>query len=189
MHHFRTSGIAIGFAVLLVGFASTAGVAQLRRSGPTTGEAGPAAPPSVGIPRGSGSARTPFAGVWDGSLTLGNGPAANRGHPITMVFEAMDKAARSDSSPTSTASSARSYSGATILPNDARAPHLETAVSGGEMRWKQQNSGGGFWVYSARLVTRDSIAGTVVLRDWPQLPAGERTPAGTFALARRRDRR
>ena len=53
------------------------------------------------------------------------------------------------------------------------------------MQWKQQNSGGGFWVYTGRLVTPDSVAGTVVLTDWPQLPAGQKPPAGTFALARR----
>ena len=77
------------------------------------------------------------------------------------------------------------YTGATILPNNARAPHLETTVANGEMRWKQTNSGGGFWMYSGKIVGRDSIAGTVLLKDWPQLPAGEKPPTGTFALVRR----
>ena len=92
--------------------------------------------------------------------------------PVIMVFDVADSAKST-------------YSGATILPNGASAPHLETAVSKGEMQWKQSNSGGGFWVYSGRLVTPDSIAGTAVLRDWPQLPAGEKPPAGTFSIVRR----
>jgi hypothetical protein len=77
------------------------------------------------------------------------------------------------------------YSGATILPNGARAPHLETAVVNGEMRWKQENSGGGFWMYAGKIVRQDSIAGTVHLKDWPQLPPGAKPPTGTFALVRR----
>jgi hypothetical protein len=77
------------------------------------------------------------------------------------------------------------YSGATILPNGARAPHLETAVVNGEMRWKQENSGGGFWMYAGKIVGQDSIAGTVHLKDWPQLPPGAKPPTGTFALVRR----
>jgi hypothetical protein len=53
------------------------------------------------------------------------------------------------------------------------------------MQWKQENSGGGFWVYAGHFVTQDSVAGTVALRDWPQLPAGEKPPTGTFGVARR----
>src|SRR6185295_7688408 len=100
------------------------------------------------------------------------GPGGDHGIPITMVLINAD-------------STKDDYSGATILPNGARAPHLETSVANGEMRWKQENSGGGFWMYAGRIVARDSIAGTVALKDWPQLPAGEKPPTGTFALVRR----
>lgn len=144
--------------------------AQVRRSAPDGAGAGP--PPGEspkGIPR---SAQHPYAGVWDGSFTLDRGPGAEHSIPIVMVLIVADSAKGE-------------YSGATILPNGARAPHLETTVATGEMRWKQENSGGGFWMYAGRIVARDSIAGTVALKDWPQLPPGEKPPTGTFALVRR----
>jgi hypothetical protein len=141
--------------------------AQLRRS-PADGSGGPPTAPQ-GIPR---NARLPFAGVWDGTFTLDNGRGADRNIPIVMVLAIADSAKGL-------------YGGATILPNGARAPHLETTVVNGEIHWKQENSGGGFWAYAGKLVARDSIAGTVALKDWPQLPAGEKPPTGTIALVRR----
>ena len=105
-------------------------------------------------------------------MTLTRGPGANEPRPLRLVFEVSDTVKTT-------------YSGATLFPDNGCAPHLETRVTNGEMRWKQRNSGGGYWVYAARLVTRDSIEGSVVLRDWPQLPAGEKPPLGTFALSRR----
>jgi hypothetical protein len=143
--------------------------AQMRRSAPD-GASGPRPGEAPkGIPR---NPQHPYAGVWDGSFTLRNGPASGDHIPIVMVLIVADSATGE-------------YSGATILPNGARAPHLETTVASGEMRWKQENSGAGFWMYAGRIVSRDSIAGTVALEDWPQLPPGEKPPAGTFALARR----
>ena len=144
--------------------------AQVRRSASADG----APPASSGVPRGTPrNARLPFAGVWDGMFRV---PAPDgsesRPMPVVMVFDVAD-------------STKSTYSGSTILPNGARAPHLETTVARDEMHWKQQNSGGGFWVYTSRFVTKDSIEGTAVLRDWPQLPAGQKPPAGTFTLARR----
>ena len=68
-----------------------------------------------------------------------------------------------------------------MLPNGARAPHEETAVANGEMHWKQENSGGGFWLYVSKLVARDSLSGTVALKDWPQLAPGEKPPTGSIA--------
>jgi hypothetical protein len=158
------------FAALLATFILTAPLAaqaQMRRSAPD----GAAPPPGPTLPRIPRSESHPFAGVWDGAFTL----RADRSISVMMVFQLAD-------------STKSGYAGATILPNGARAPHLETAVAEGEMnemKWKQQNSGGGYWVYTGRLVTRDSIAGTVVLTDWPQLLAGETPPSGTFSLARR----
>ena len=161
---------AFAFAIAVLILAPDTARAQARRSASPDG----AAPASAGAPKGRPrSARFPFAGVWDGLFRV---PApdgsASRPMPVIMIFEVAD--------------SARStYSGSTVLPNGARAPHLETTVAKGEMHWKQQNSGGGFWLYTGRLVTQDSVAGTAVLREWPQLPAGQKPPAGTFAIVRR----
>ncbi len=143
--------------------------AQVRRSATPDGSAGSPGGAPRGIPRNT---RLPYAGVWDGSFTLTRGQGAERAIPIVMLLTVADSAKSR-------------YAGATILPNGARAPHLETTVVNGEMRWKQENSGGGFWMYAGKIVGRDSIAGTVVLKDWPQLPAGEKAPEGTFALIRR----
>jgi hypothetical protein len=164
------SRAAIASAIAVLILAPDAVLAQARRSASPDG----AAPASSGAPRGlPRSARLPFAGVWDGLFRV---PAPDgsesRPMPIVMIFDVADSAKST-------------YSGSTILPNGARAPHLETTVAKGEMHWKQQNSGGGFWVYTGRFVTQDSVEGTAVLRDWPQLPAGQKPPAGTFALARR----
>jgi hypothetical protein len=153
----------------VIAFAPGVAGAQLRRvPGPPPGDA-PGTPPPASLPR------FPFVGSWAGSMTLTEGPRADHPVPLTIAWNVADTATRA-------------YSGATIHPDDARVSHLETVVRGGEMRWKQPNSGGGFWVYSARLVSPDSIAGTVILRDWPQLSPGAPAPRGTFALARRRAR-
>lgn len=143
--------------------------AQMRRRAPAGAAGPPGGEAPKGIPR---SPQHPYAGVWDGTFTLRGGPAGEHDIPIVMVLIVAD-------------SVKGEYAGATILPNGARAPHLETKVADGEMRWKQENSGGGFWMYAGRIVSRDSISGTVALEDWPQLPAGEKPPSGTFALVRR----
>lgn len=105
-------------------------------------------------------------------MALSGGPGGEMRVPRVIVFDVTD-------------STRNEYSGGTLLPNMQRAPHLETVVTNGEMRWKMQNSGGGFWAYAVRLVSRDSIEGTVALRDWPQLGAGEKPPSGTITLVRR----
>ena len=149
-------------ALITITVAAPVSAQQMRRAAP---EGTPPAP--QGIPRGTPrSERHPYAGVWNGTFTV------REPVPVVMVFDLAD-------------STRGAYAGFTVLPNGARAPHLESAVSTGEMRWKQMNSGGGFWVYTGKLVGRDSMVGTVVLTDWPQLPAGEKPPTGTFAIARR----
>jgi hypothetical protein len=161
---------ALASAIAVLVLSPITARAQVRRSASPDG----APPASAGAPRGlPRSARLPFAGVWDGLFRV---PAPDGSEsppiPVIMVFEVAD--------------SARStYSGSTVLPNGARAPHVETTVTKSEMHWKQENSGGGFWAYTGRFVTQDSIEGTAVLRDWPQLPAGQKPPAGTFTLTRR----
>ena len=153
---------SVATALVAFALATPLGAQQMRRSAP---DGAPPTPP--GIPRGTPrSERHPYAGVWNGTFTI------REPIPVVMVFALADSAKTA-------------YSGFTVLPNGARAPHLETTVEKGEVRWKQTNSGGGFWVYTGRFVGRDSVVGKVVLTDWPQLPAGEKPPAGTFALARR----
>jgi hypothetical protein len=155
--------------IALVAAAQATPAQQMRRSAPD-GAAPPSGEAPKGIPR---NARHPYAGVWDGTFGITRGPGAEeRRVPIVMMLSLTDSA-KGD------------YAGATILPNGARAPHLETTVANGEMQWKQENSGGGFWMYAGKLIGRDSIAGTVFLKDWPQLPPGEKPPTGTFSLVRR----
>jgi hypothetical protein len=120
------AAIASAIAVLIL--APDTARAQGRPSASPDG----AAPASFGAPRGlPRRARLPFAGVWDGLFRV---PApdgsASRPMPVVMVFDVTDSARSS-------------YSRSTVLPNGARAPHLETTVASGEMHWKQQNSGGG----------------------------------------------
>ena len=156
----RSRSVAI--ALVALAFASPLSAQQMRRPAP---DGSPPTPP--GIPRGTPrSERHPYAAVWNGTFTL------REPVPVVMVFDLAD-------------STKGAYAGFTVLPNGARAPHLETTVTKGEVRWKQTNSGGGFWVYTGQLVGRDSVAGKVVLTDWPQLPAGEKPPTGTFSLVRR----
>jgi hypothetical protein len=172
VHRSGIGGTSVLLAAALLILGAGAAAAQVRRSGGPPPGGVPTTPPG-GIPRGGASARYPYAGAWDGSFSLSVGPGAGRRVPIAVAFDVVDSARQA-------------YAGATILPGDARAPHLETRVRDGEMRWTQANSGGGYWHYTARLATPDSIVGTLVLRDWPQLPPGERPPAGTLALVRRR---
>jgi hypothetical protein len=165
-HTFATIAAALTLAVAVPHSMK----AQVRRSaGPDGGPPGGNAGAPKGTPR---NARLPYAGVWQGLFRIPAPDGSETPMPVVMVFDVADSAKST-------------YSGATILPNGARAPHLETTVAKGEMQWKQQNSGGGFWHYTGRLVTQDSVAGTAVLRDWPQLPAGQKPPAGMFGIVRR----
>jgi hypothetical protein len=157
---------AVGITLVLT--IATEGAAQLRRSA-TPENGGPMGPAPTGIPR---NARHPYAGVWQGVFHLDRAPDGDGRIPVVMVFDVTD-------------SVKSTYAGFTVLPNGGRAPHLETSVAKGVVEWKQSNSGGGFWVYTGHFVGQDSVAGTVVLKDWPQLPAGEKAPTGTFALKRR----
>ena len=160
MRRLTSAALAIVAACIVL---PTTTHAQMRRS-PAPDGAAP--PPGREIPRGlPRSEKHPYAGVWNGTFTL------REQIPVVMVFDI---------------DSVKSvYGGFTVMPNGARAPHLESTVAKGEIRWKQSNSGGGFWVYKGNFVGRDSVVGTVELTDWPQLPAGEKPPTGKFALARR----
>ena len=158
---------ALAFVAIFVSISPRVLHGQMRRS--SDGNGGP--PPEA--PKGfARNARFPFAGVWDGTMSLVNGAGDERDVPRTFILAIADSAKNQ-------------YGGGMLLPNGARAPYAETTLANGEIKWKMPNSGGGFWVYSAKLVGRDSLAGTVALVDWPQLPAGEKAPSGTLGLVRR----
>lgn len=142
--------------------------AQVRRSAPPGGGGPPDAPAGARV-RGAANARFPFAGTWEGSITMKEGPGKEP-RSIGMTFDVTDSAKKS-------------YSGFTIYTNNARAPHLNSVAANDSLRWEQSNSGGGRWVYAARLVSIDSIEGTLTLNDAPWHPATK--PHGTFVMARR----
>jgi hypothetical protein len=142
---------------------------QARRRGPS-GDANVAAQPANAPAASAGLARFPFSGEWTGSMTIIDGPGSGSPIPIGLALAVEDTVRGA-------------YSGATLMPGGARVPHLGVAVTGREMKWRQTNNGGGRWHYSARLVSRDSIAGTVKLVGWPD--AGATPPNGTFSLVRR----
>jgi hypothetical protein len=115
------------------------------------------------------NARTPFAGVWEGARIIKDGAEPERNVPTTMVFEADAKGG--------------GYSGYQVFPDNRRGPYDSIVLAAGTLSWKHSNSGGGSWVYSAKLVGTDTLVGTVALKDWPQ--GNGREPAGTFKLVRR----
>ena len=80
-------------------------------------------------------------------------------------------------------SAGKKYTAFAVLPDGQRHPVDRVMHADGVLSWRQPNSGGGTWFYSARLVGTGRIEGTLVLRDWPQ--GGGATPSGKFTLARR----
>jgi len=149
----------------LVLIVSQAGLAQERRR---------AGPPPDGVRAGpAGTAvtpRFPFAGTWGGTRTmLGQSPGAGQAEPIVMTFDVLD-------------STKVAYSGATMAGprKGSGSPHLKSVVNEHTIDWEEKNIGAGYFVYSARLVTSDSITGTVTLRDG-NLPG---PPYGIFSLVR-----
>lgn len=156
----RSTVIGIGLATML---AAPCADAQLPRR--------PAPPGEPQEPTGPTFPKRPYDGTWDGWFVLRNGPGADARHALRVAFDATSRQG--------------AYAGANVNPDGSRTPHRETVERDGTLQWRLPNSGGGYWEYSARLVARDSIAGTLRLRDWPQLPAGERAPSGMFVLVRR----
>jgi hypothetical protein len=59
--------------------------------------------------------------------------------------------------------------------------HVNSKLAGKMLRWEEQG-GAGMLVYSAQLVTPDSISGTVTLRD--AKPNDPNAAQGTFTLVR-----
>lgn len=157
----RTVLAALAVAVSLTILAADAGAQQRRRSA-----GGGEGPP----PAGPSRMRVPYTGAWEGTVTMrGAGAVPAR---LGVVFEIADTATGS-------------YTGATLSAGNARTPHLETAVTDGGMQWKERGDGDVVLLYTARLVTADSLVGTVTRR--ARDGAAEPTePAGSFVLVRRR---
>ncbi|MBC7894574.1 MAG: hypothetical protein H7066_04120 [Cytophagaceae bacterium] len=154
----RITGLGL---VALTCLGATRVGAQERRRSPDGGGA-----PPVGAPT---YPRMPFAGAWQGTRRMEEGPGSTNATPYVMVIE-------SDSA-------GRRYSGYALLPGGHKAPVQRLTEANGVLSWHQANSGGGTWVYTARLVGRERIEGTLVLRDWPQ--GGGASPSGTLTLVRR----
>jgi hypothetical protein len=140
---------------------------QLQRRSATPPQGAPPPPANAAVNR-----RYPYAGAWRGSRTMSDAPGGVATDAIGMTFDVAD-------------SVKGLYEGAMVLPNGARAPFRELTSTQAGLTWEQPNSGGGKWVYSDRLMTRDSIAGTLVLRGAPWKPAWD--PSGTFVLTRRKE--
>jgi hypothetical protein len=143
--------------VFALTLASTVADAQLQRR---TG--GPGGGGGVELPNIPANPRYPFAGAWVGQLAM----PGNEAIPIAMIIEATDG----------------KYTGATVWPNGARAPHDNNKASGDVITWDQSNSGGGRWYYTMKRTAGDSLVGTMTLRDAPNFPPP--MPTGTVRLIR-----
>ena len=154
----RSTLAAAALTITISLLASTDAEAQQRRRS-ADGEAPP--PPS-----GPVRMRVPYAGTWEGTLSMRDAGMPAR---LGLVVEVADSA------------SGR-LQGTSFTDGSARSPHLETIVRDGRMQWKERAGDRGMLLYSATLVAPDSIAGTVAR----QAADGTETPAGTFVLTRRR---
>lgn len=140
---------------LLLASAVTAD-AQLQRRTAPQGSA------VVELPDIPADSRYPFAGAWVGRLAMGSDEPI----PIAIVIEVADG----------------KYTGATIWPNGARAPHLRHAVVNDALTWQQSNSGGGTWYYTLKRAVGDTLVGSMTLHDAPNFPPP--LPTGTITLVR-----
>ncbi len=140
----------------LVTLGTSAVHAQLPRRSASAGD-GPVAPRG-----GATHPRFPYAGLWAGTRTM---PAGS--DQVSFRFAV---------------SAGKHYAGVTIHPDGSQAPQSNLAASARGLTWEQPNSGGGTWVYAVRLVSPDTMEGTLVLRDVPaNFP---NTPRGTLVLTR-----
>jgi len=73
------------------------------------------------------------------------------------------------------------YEGASSIAPGMMSQHANSRATGKTLRWEEE-SGMGVLVYTARMVTNDSIAGTVTLRD--AKPNDPNATQGSFTLVR-----
>lgn len=139
--------------VLAVAISASAN-AQQRRTGGSGGGTG------VELPNIPANPRFPFAGVWVGRL-MGDDTV-----PIAFIIEAAEG----------------KYTGATVWPNGAKAPHMNTTQAGDALGWQQTNSGGGLWHYTLKRIAGDTLVGSMTLRDAPDFPPP--LPTVKFVLIR-----
>ncbi|MFN8571391.1 MAG: hypothetical protein U0132_04990 [Gemmatimonadaceae bacterium] len=159
----RTIVQAVEWFAFLAFVTTTAGAQERRRA--------PEAVPRAATPAPRADARMPFAGLWAGTRSFRDGPAGAGEDELRLVFEV---------------DSARGYRGYQSLPNNAHAPYDRVALTGVSLTWQHPNSGGGTWMYTARLSSADVMEGSMTLVDWPQ--GGGARPVATFKLARQRAR-
>ena len=114
--------------------------------------------PVSGVPLDT---RHPYAGLWRGTRHMPFGS-----DEIALRFTV----------------TGRAYDGATVHPAGGFEVHRKLTASASGLSWEQPNSGGGTWVYHVRLVSPDSMEGTLVLRDAPS--QFTTIPRGTLALTR-----
>ena len=140
--------------VLLVLTTVQAAAAQERRRSPDGG-----GPPT--LPYSPGKPDLPLTGSWMGVMTrTGAGT-----FPVAVKIDFANG----------------KYDGASSIAPGMLSPHANSSATGKTLRWEEE-SGMGMLVYTARLVTNDSITGTVTLRD---AKANDPNAAqGSFTLVR-----
>ena len=156
----RSVVASLSLAVVFVALHASGADAQQRRRA-----AGGESPP----PAGPSRPRVPYAGAWQGTLTLhGSGTRTGTAEPMSMILEVADTATGA-------------YTATLVAADGGRTSGLTVKVDGDRVLWQQKSATDVMLVYSAKLVAADSIAGTVARRD-----GASEVPAGTFALVRRR---
>jgi len=145
-------------AIIALALTSAVAQAQQRRT------AGPGGGGGVELPDIATNPSFPFAGVWVGRLAMPVGDTV----PIAMIIEVADGR----------------YSGSTVWPNGARAPHENNKAQADVLTWDQSNSGGGRWYYRVTRTAGDTLVGSMTLRDAPNFPPP--LPTGTLVLIRNR---
>lgn len=155
----RTAPLTLAILTVLACLAPDAGAQQRRRA------PGGAPPLSMPEPSAAMKRRYPFAGAWQGTQTL---PEGRDTRPMAMTFSVAD-------------SSAGTYDGTQLMADGGSVPYPGAKAKGGVLSWTSPNSGGGSWVFTARIAA-DTLVGQAVLKDAPWKPSPE--PVMTFRLVR-----
>lgn len=153
-------------ALLLFATATTVSTAQSQQRRTADPNGGPPPPPPAGSAM---NPRFPFAGAWKGAEQFESGPGSDAPTPITTAFAVADSAKGV-------------YDGAQAMPDGGRVPFPGAKLADGVLTWESPNSGGGKWIYAAKIVGRDTLTGTMTLRGAPWNPSPE--PVGKFTLVR-----